>query len=459
MSKIKRELPDNLKVKWLPILIPFAAVIVLGIIIASVKYFGTERFETNAEGRIELNWKGASEGIAPNGEGYDLLRVDNSVIIAEAITRLGLNTTVDEVKNNLVISGQYPKDIIGNITNMRDPLSAGSSEKLEVTQFHPSAYTVSLKNNFKEKLSRKVLSQLLSEIMAGYYNDFFSQYTIGYQTTIVDGVLDASQYDYEQILSVLSYRISLVEKNAKTLSELDSLYRYNKQSFADMAVIAEKLISTELNRAQADCVVHGLSKDYKSMLQSYYYSIRSLQLELTEAEANLTNITEVIDGFERDQSAFVSSGLGVEYQQGNSNKTYEELMNEKTECSEKISEVSSRINYYEELVENIKSSVYLAQYDSYCASLEQQIESLFIKCTELEKSMSEMIGSYNETEIGDDALVVSAVKVNHPKVISGGFIVALIKSCGPLCMLVLIYALAMELRRRILIDRMFSEEM
>ncbi len=458
MSRNKIELPDKLKVKWLMIIIPFVVAVLIGVVSASVKYFATEKTDTEATGRIELNWNGASEGKAPNGEGYDLLRVDNTSIIAEAITRLGLQVTVEEVRYNLVISGQYPKNIINNITNMRDLTSTGSVEKLEVTQFHPSSYVISIKNGFTNEMSKKDLSALLSEIMKGYYNAFYDQYTIGYETQVVDGVLDISRYDYNQILSVISYRLSLIEANAKALSGLDASYRYNKQSFADMAVVAEKVRTTELTKAQADCTVKGLSKDYKSMLQATYYTIRSLQLELKEAEANKESVAKVIKEFERDQSAFVSSALGVELQQGNSDETYQNLMKQQTEYAEKISSLSSKILYYEDIVKNINDSVYSEEYSRYCANFEKTIDELFSKTSQLEKSMSAMVDNYNETVIGDDAIAITDVVVNYPKVLSSGFIVMLIKCCGPFCMLVLIYALVLELRRRILIDRFIGNE-
>lgn len=440
---------DKNSVNWKCIITLFAIAVVIGIIVSIVNVAVAPN-KDYATCNVNLAWDGASEGLTPSGEGFDLLRVERGTIIADAIAASGFTVDAAAVDANLVVTASYPKAVLESLLEVSSVLDGGVSE-LSTQEYHPTDYTFTLYCNLG--LSKNDTKKLLTNITDSYKTYIASLNAFDMDDIDAFTAFDVTSMDYLDALEVLQYKADTVGDIAKRYQTYSPNFVYNGQGFASLVTGAEKLSQNEIDSAKSKCRGTNLTKDKADLLQRYQYIVRNHNLDLAEVETNLAEVKSLIDMYQRDSSMYVSTSNGGSMVEGNSNKTYSTLVARQASYSESKAYIESQITYYEKLIKDLEDSgSSSAAYKAAATEMDKEIVAISEKVKSLESVLKEFVTAYNEQKAGEETISVSGLRASKP-FLSGSFIIALVKGCGPFCMIVLIIALFMELKRQIAIDK------
>lgn len=440
------------QVKWGRIIIILAIAVVVGVAATLIRFFNKEENKQSVSCTMTLTWNGASEGLAPNGEQFDLLNIDRKPILASAIEKSGLKVDVNTVDDNLVITGAYPKKMLESLVSEKSVLDIGVSE-VNVEEYHPTNYGFTLYCNLG--VSNEETYRLMQCITDSYREYMKDRYLLSWTDVTISSVLDVAELDYPDALEVLKYEVKTLAGAAERYQTMAPNFTYKGQAFSSIAANAEKLLTNEITIAES--VVHGsnLSRDKAKLTEKYKYIVRSNQLELAQTEEALASIQTLINGYHRDNSLYITSADGVSMVGGNSSATYSELVAKQVELSEQKAKLEADIAYYDGIVATLnQSDNSTSSYKSACEQMDLDVAAIVAKEKQLESSLQEFIDAYNKERASSETIAVKSLKINQPEILSTAFIVALIKGCGPFGMIAMIAILAMELYRRIKKDQM-----
>ncbi len=423
--------------KWM--IISFCSVIIIGLIWANVEYFAKEdKNNEYVSTSISLSWNGISSGKAPNGLNFDFLKIDNVDILQNAINECNVSVSLDDLRKSLLINGVYSEGVIEELMGT-DSIVNSASVVVKNSNFVPSSYSIVLYPT-ECGLSISDAEKVVKMIAEGYKKYITKNYSLDWCEEVISDVLDIYAADYIDALTILQYRLQVIAGTANRYQQINPNFLSDGHYFSDIAVAANKLISNDVAVSMSKCNVNMLSKDEYDLEQRYKYIIRDKKLELVENEKVLNSVNDMINNFHRDSSVYIANGTGLSFVEGNSNKTYENLVAKKVACVEKKSRLQAEIDYYQGRVEVISSAnINSETYKNECEIVSEEILSIYQKEQALEVALKKYIKDFNSLSMGDSAISLGRVNIVRPKVLSFGFVKELIKCCGPLVTLVVIF--------------------
>ena len=125
------------KKHWLQVfLLTIVACGIAGLILAVI-LFNANPGRTGATSSIEFRFDGAADGLAPNGLRYDLNNLTSDEVLNAALEATGLagKYTAEQLRENILVSGVYPKDIINQMTGY-ESLLTGDAGKVSAADYH-----------------------------------------------------------------------------------------------------------------------------------------------------------------------------------------------------------------------------------------------------------------------------------------------------------------------------------
>lgn len=413
---------------------------IIGIIIASIKYFRVNKQFRSASTSIEFSYDGAAQNLTPSGEKFSIASLTGEKVITAALQRLGLygKYFVEDIQKCSVVNGSYPEDIIDEIKRYDSLFDFTASREVLLKDYYPTVYTLTLYDDFDPSISEKDLSGICNAIVNEFKSFFMKEYVNSFDMEDFDSLLVIDKYDYSQRVKILSYKAQLLQNYASILYEERTDFRYNEMTFNDLFTKCDDLRNNSLAKADALVTMNALSVSSARLKNQYEYEIQQLQNELKNQKSTLEQLDVLIEGYETDDILYIGAGDSVTKIDSNSTETYEELMDKRLEITDRITEINSDLERFNLYLEDLKNA-------STSSSLKQDVETKLSAVSEqligLENTFKEMVTAYNNTLVSDDFIEIYETEYSAPKVLSGSFIKEIVKCAGPLCVVMLILCL------------------
>ena len=466
---------------------------IVGVIIAGVQFFGHPD-RTGASASLQFSFDGAAEGLAPNGEPFDLSSMASDEVLTAALQESGLaeKYTAEQLRDCLLVQGEYPENIVSQLTSYESVLDFNASRNLTISQYYPTLYRVTLYNDFDKKISQKDLTGLLDNLIAAWKKDFSKTYAMGTQAVNVQWNLE--NYDYPQQLTIVSRLMSQARDYALKMYKAEPLLKVNGYSFNDIAVRLAALNDNEISRLNANIAMNALTRNILRQITQYQYTLKELNTELAKKKDQLEQMDALIASYKKNEVIYLTTSDTLTKIDGNSSQTYDELTTIRKTVADEIADINGQISLNQqrldamlkssgletvvtepanqpaeqsasasaegEAAENAESAeagllqrigtqateetakeleeaakaLEEAQ-ASKVQALESGIADLLTRREAVMTDFAALLNAYNEQEINDLTVTASAVRYKTPKLLSGAFIVKCIKTAGPICAL------------------------
>ena len=422
--------------------------IVLGLILSFINFLVLNPSKEYVSTNIELLYDGAAEGLAPNGQPFSIEGIRDEALLTTAIEESNLTGVVsaEELSQNMMVRGSYPANIIDQIKSVKSLFAADPTREVGVDEYYPTAYTVSIYNSFRNKLSEAQLKSLLSSVISGYKQYYADKYSSGIDWEPLNGIWKTDAYDYSQAVTTLSLRLDMIKKYAKELYESEPTFALpDGSTFSSLMLRADTIMSNDIQSLSANITINALSKDVVRLRSQYNYEIEQLNYRLGGLETELENINTLIEEYDIDSDIYYNSGDGVVMVEGNSKETYEKLVEKKNDITNEISSIQISIGDYQSKISDLDAKTDDDSEASYTERMEAAIEAAGKKIDELSANFDAMVKAYNEEYVRRSDVSDSGVRYIASKVVSKSFIKAIIKSEAPLCAVALILIAAVGL--------------
>ena len=473
------------KTHWLRnTLIVLIACGIAGTILAAV-LFNNETNRTAATAEIEFAFDGAANGIAPNGNRFDINGIYKDEVLNTALETAGMNDryTAEMIREQIVVTGVYPEDIVKQMMNYESVLDFNASRTMTVSRYYPTQYEVSLYNDFDKKISQKDLGALLKAVMESYRSSFVRENATVTSNVQSDYQLD--EYDYPQQLTILTYEIRESAAYAQEMFEKQPTLRYNGYAFNDIAVRLNNLIAGDIGNLSAEITMNALTKNTARLVTQYQYEIQTLNHQLDRQKERLKNVDALLASYEKNEIIYLSTADSLTKIDGNSSETYDSLVEERKNVADGITENNTQINEYQMMLDDLlkekeetaaanteaqtdeseeteeNETTLLTQEEIEQAAkaaeeaaakqtvmLEKSIAALEEKRVAIMKDFESILDAYNKQNLNELTVSVGKYDYHAPKILSGAFIKKAIKTAGPICAIGFIVCMALLIRSR-----------
>lgn len=460
------------KKHWLKITLLVLAVCAVAGLVLSVILFNQNPGRTYASASLQFSFNGAGEGKAPNGYPFDVNGIFSEEVLEKALEASGLTGTytTDQIKDNLTITGIYPDNIVKQMTAYTSLLDADAEQQATMADYHATQYSVVLYHDFDPKISGDTLKTLLNNLITAYRDYFIRTSTFSLEKT--DLIPEVSEYDYSQQLQAIKEAADQQSRFAREMADLAPTFRKDRKGFDDIVVSYDNLKS-DIDRMDASIISNTVSKDRKRLKKQYEMEISTLNRELESTQEEIAQIEELIAIYEKDGILYVSTSGALQKITGNASDTYDKLVAKREELTDLITTINANIAKYkaqlddmtgnhtdtakqetaettgteetakEEIGEvSIPVEPTEAEREQLAAASEKQIENLTSKKDKVTSDFRAMLDAYARQEINERTVLVSGLKYKAPSMLSGAFIVKVIKTAGPICALGLMICLA-----------------
>lgn len=454
---------------WLKItLITLAACTVAGIILAVI-LFNANGGRTGASSSVQFSFEGAAEGLAPNSYRYDLNGFQKDEVLEAALKDVGLEGkyNANQLRENLIVSGVYPKNIVERMTNY-ESLLTGDAGRVSAGDYHATLYSVTLYNDFDKGISQADLEKLLGAIMEEYRADFERTYSIFLAEDTM--VTDLSGYDYAQQLEILNNSVNRKLGYAREMAEDHPDFLVNGEGFADIAVRYAGLQSMDLERLGSIVTMNALSKNPDRIAAQYENREKNLKIRIQELQAEAKDLETLISQYSKDDIIYISTSDALQKVDSNSSDTYDTLITHRQEIADSIADLEKELVQVQlkitdlgggekeeatetseteknETAETPKASVDEDR-EPQKAVVENGITTAKAKLDQVTEDFTSLLKAYSEKEMNDSTVALTEVKYNTPKYLSGAFIKQVIKAAGPICVLGLVVCLVVMIVSR-----------
>ncbi len=449
----------------------------IGTVIAGVK-FTHEKAATKAYATLQLSFEGAADGVAPNGNRYDVQDMGSDEVLQTALEAASLSGTYtpEQIRSSLRVQGQYPEDLVEQFTSTETILSTQGNMSLTLSDYHPTTFSVELNNEFDPSVSQAQLTGLLDQILSAYRN-YFAAFGAN-KVEVEDQVFNISDYDYAQQLQIIQNRLDNLYVYAKKMDEEYPAFRYKGKGYNDITVRIDNLEAGDMTRAEAMTTMYALSRDNDRLMKQYQYEIRKRNDQIRFQEEYLKKMDEMAEAYQKNATIYLSTNTALNTISGNSSITYDRLISRRREATEHITQLRKEITEYELKVENLKNTMEAAETETEVAARDAQseasdaavqavktpdavktasadaevvqrrvnsLEALLLrvqtKTNAIFTDFDAMLQVQNQKWINDQTVSVTAVKYTSPRLLSGAFLKMLIKEAGPFCALGLMVCL------------------
>ena len=443
------------KTHWLRnTLITLIACGIAGLILAVI-LFNANPERTGVSSSIEFSFEGAAEGTAPNALRYDLNGLTSDEGLNAALEEAGLaeKYTADQLRENLLVSGVYPKDIVSQMTGYQSLLT-GDAGRVAAADYHATLYSVALYNDFDKSIARADLEKLLTVIMEQFRTRFEKTYSVFLaKDTLTDTI---SGYDYPQQLELLEGSVTRYEAYATQMAEEHPDFLKDGQGFADIATKYNTLRTSDLQRLSGQVAMNALSQDQDRLVVQYENQIKVLEITLKELKQEAAETEKLIDRYTKDDLIYVSTSGALQEVSGNATQTYDTLVDRRREIEETIAEKNKELNQVKLKLADIRGEeattaettgegdeeattepivISEEEREAQKAVVEKGIAAAVKKLNTYTNEFSEFLKAYSEREMNDSTIAVTEVEYNAPKLLSGAFVKQAIKTAGPICVL------------------------
>ncbi len=466
---------------------------VAGMVLAAVQ-FSLHPDRTSASASLQFSYDSAADGNGPNGNPFTVAALSSDEVLEAALEASGMSDryTVDQLRQNLVVSGSYPEDLVEQVMSYESLMSFTANRELTVTEYHPTLFNVTLYSDFDKGISRADLESLLANILTAFRAYFADKYTLDLSWED-DTIYDLEQYDYPQQLQVMQEVMTQQARYAQEMYEKLPTFRVDGQGFNDIYVRMNNLIDSDIARLNASITINALTRNTARLMTQYQFEIRDLTNQLEKKNEQLKRQDKLIDSYDKNEIIYLSTSDALTKIDGNSSETYDALVKSRKSISDDITEINSKITTYQlkladlmkqgeqkntttakqsaadqqaqdgtqtetmaveeiqELTdEEIAAAAEAAEEAAkrQIASLDKGIATLVEKRAAVTESFRALLKAYEEQQVNEQMVSAFNYRYKTPKLLSGAFIKLVIRTAGPICAVGFIVCLILLIRSR-----------
>ena len=452
-----------------------------GTILAAIQ-FNLHPDRTSASASLQFSFDNAAMGNGPNYYPFNVDGLSSDEVLEEALTSTGLEGkyTPDQLRDNLVVVGQYPENLVEQVMSYDSLMDFKANRELTVTEFHPTLFSVSLYNDFDKAISQADLEGLLAAILSSY-RTYFGKTCALHLDWKDDAIYNFEDYDYLQQLEIMEEVMQQQSRYALDVDDLLPHFSKDGQGFNDVSVRMNSLIDNDVVNLNATITINALTHDIARLITQYQFEIRDLSNHLEKKTEQLDRLNKLIDSYEKNEVIYLSTSDTLTKIDGNSSETYDQLVKARKSVSDDITEIESKIKTYqikladlmnksdstsqstaavksvtageeqgdqqtdaetmavEEITELTKEEIEAAAAEAEAAgkrqieALERNISTLSNKRANVTQSFQTLLNAYDEQQVNERMVSTFNHRYNTPKYLSGAFIKQIIKTAGPLC--------------------------
>jgi hypothetical protein len=392
---------------------------------------------------------------------------------------------VDQLRENLAATGNYPEDLLEQIMSYDSLMDFTSTQKLTLSKYHPTLFTVRLCDDFDKSIGAGELTGLLQNILENFRSKFSETY--GACAKWQDDYSPLENYDYPQALEILQETIEQRARYASEMSEEAPSFRLDGKGFNDIYIAYNSLVDSDVMRINSMVSVYTPSKNPDRLLTQYNNAIDELKIKLNVKKEELANLNTLISSYEKNETIYLSGTDALSKIDGNSSATYDALVRKQKAIADEITDINTSISRYEIKIDNLtggvgndredtgedssensgkasslktrarlKNAVEVASVESEIANLETQVEDIW-------SQFAKMLEAYTDQELNEQTVRDSKLRYDTPGLLSGAFVKKAIKTAGPfvaigfiICMLMLLRIVIREEKER---NRLAEENM
>ena len=421
----------NKRFIFIPLLV-LICVGVIGLVWSIIDFKVTNKVLSYSSEIIQFNYDGASDGKDPNGNPFNPTDFLTDEVISNGLTLSDLAGTYDasKVREFMTVENVVPKNIVAEIDSY-DSIIKDSSDMRSITSsdYHPIRYRFVLYHDLDKKLSESTLNELLTNIVKSYGESFYSTFKRSFELANYDEIYSVDNDDYIYQVEVYTNKINLLSSSSNDLYNKHADFSVNNQSFKDIALKCDQILSSDITRINSIIVLNALSKDIDRLKDYYNYKIEMLNYDKVKYTSDLTAVTAQINAYEKDSTFYVGAGDSMIKVDSNSSATYDALLAKQIETSERIAKINIELTNCQSILADIEAAT---GDDSAKNLVESYITKLENDYSTLEASFKEMIDKYNEKYITTGTVSATQASYQSSSLVSTSFIVRFIKICAPL---------------------------
>ena len=431
----------------------------IGTVLAAI-LFNNDAGRTYVSATIQFSFKGAGEGVAPNGYPFDLSGITSDEVLNTALESSGLSGkyTAGQLRENITVTGVYPKAIVERMTQYVSLLDKEADSQAAVTDYHATEYSIVLYNDFDPSVSAGTITELLGHILTAYRGYFTKMYgvTLGNDIFIAAGI---AEYDYAQQLDAISDGVRQEKRYAQEMAEMAPDFRMEGKGFGDIAVRYNAIIS-DIERLDASVTLNAISKDPARLKIQYETVIRAQQFKLESLNEELKRIEEQVKSYEKNGIVYISAGEELTQIGTDKTGTYDKLVKKHNEVTDQIAAVKTKIALYQGRLEDMtgtstaeneeETAVVItdAEKKAQQETTEKKLAELVEKKNAVSSEFASMLEAYTTREINESTVSVTGAKYHKPSFFSGAFVKKMLITAGPLCAVGFMVCLVLLIRSR-----------
>ena len=464
------------KTHWLRNSIVIMLIFAIAGLTLTVVQFMHSSTPTAATATIQFTFEGAANGIAPNGTMFSVSDINSEDVLAEALKACSLDDsyTVEQLQQCLVVRGVYPANMVEQVKSYISLLDTSSNHEVSINDYHATTYTIELYDDFDNSISREQLETLLKAIVSAYKKNFAIVYANGLNKVDLTTVLP--DYDYMQQADIIDTYFTTMATYAQDMYTRRPAFLYEGKGFNDIIVRLKTLIDNDLVRIKAAATMNALSRTPTQLENNYKFQINALENQMENQKAYLAQLDRLIEAYEKNSIVYLSNGQNVTKVDDNTNVTYDILTAQHKSVSETIATLNAEIvNYQQRLADltgegmdsDLPDLPDAFEADEAAANdaeekmptqaeiteagrrdVEKSIQSIVEKGSACIDDFEGLLKVFNDEEINDQTVAVTKYSYKVPKIISGAFITAAIKTAGPFCAIGFMLCMLLIIRSR-----------
>lgn len=370
---------------------------------------------------IQFDYDGASDGLDPNGNAFDAVNFLTDDVIENALIKSELKDkyNVELIKQNIVMENVVPGNIVKEINSYESLTKKDDTREISSKDYHPIRYNFVLYKDLDKNISSDKLSNLLGSIVDSYCEKLYSTYKKSFNADLYNDLYDIDNYDYTYQSEAYASKLKILANYADELYQERAEFKVDNKSFKDINITSNALMRSEISQIDNMIKLHALSKDLASLKNYYNYRIETLNYDKVKYTSDLTAISAQVTAYEKDSTIYVGSGENVIKVEGNSTETYNTLLAQQIELSEKVASINIEIADCESILDDINHAT--ATDDEYVL-VRSYIARLGTKYDALEKEFIDLLDAYNAKYFGETMASKSGVYYQSNSIVSGAFI-------------------------------------
>lgn len=358
--------------------------LIAGLTVPVMMYTFRDKQETGIS-IVGLDYKGADQGLAPDGTALDISYIKSSFIVQNALSSVNLSKKVSaaQVQDNVKITGvltdetKQQKEILEKLAEEKSTAYAETLKNF--TLKYKAQYIITVDSVFKDgnkkvKLTTTDLSTLLNGLTSAYAEYFADTYQDKSLPDNLLGAIDAESLDFLDMLDEISESFDYLEKYCNTKAATYSNFRNSAGlSFEDLSSTIATLRSTDLISAYGDIDLNNISRNPTIQLNNYQYQRREANSKLNEVKENIASKQTEIDNYKPDTVVIPASDGDGYKSVDRTSDYYNQLVLEMTQLNENKSELEERIAILDSRIDKLQGQPATAEQ---VANAEKEVNDL-----------------------------------------------------------------------------------